>query len=207
MRWDGRVYRRLPNAFSAAAPATQLALAMHVNAHSTAANRYSPCGTPTPRAPQHAMASFAIRVRCGRWQGGGEVGAALRLAHGLTVPLLSTPTTALGIQDAGTRSAAAFIFLHQPSRSVCVKSPSGPDKAACAGSAANGKFSLNRRDFVRWRDIEYDPRDNCASTPVTARVSACAVFAQSPSAFAWRRAISLKARCISINASVTSGSK
>jgi hypothetical protein len=35
------------------------------------------------------------------------------MAHFLAIPLLATPTVALGVNDAGTASAAARVFCHR----------------------------------------------------------------------------------------------
>ena len=46
---------------------------------------------------------------CGRFNG-CEAGIQGRATHFFTVPLLAAPAQALGVNDAGTGSTAAFVF-------------------------------------------------------------------------------------------------
>ena len=76
------------------------------------------------RALQGEVQSFEIRFLAGllqRWRLRGVSIAQGRLAHSLTIPLLSTPAKALGIQDAGARSTAALIFLHNQTQYLLIK--------------------------------------------------------------------------------------
>ncbi|MBC7376450.1 MAG: hypothetical protein H7346_03320 [Burkholderiaceae bacterium] len=97
------------------------------------------------------MQSFEVRFLAGLLQRLRLRGVSIaqgRPAHFQAIPLLSTPAKALGIQDAGARSTAAFIFLHNQAQTGVNKVKGRPDKPACAGNPAAGQI-LSESAFHR----------------------------------------------------------